>query len=186
MTSVKLMKLARDYGYNPTGAVNHASLTDFQAQAGVIRSKYKSWTNDRSTLDRQQFNTLMTNYTIAPWAGDISETIGWAKGRTEPALKKIKEFTGGSLNPGLEEVYLKLLTPFLKLLSSTLGGFTAIEQCLGHLTDNRNNVSGNIYNATAGIVKKLDAYVVANKEKFTIAEQNLLWRQRKSLASIFN
>lgn len=183
MSSAKLMKLARDYGYSPAVRVPE-NMTLFQSQSVVIRNQYKSWINDRSPLDRQQFNGLISSYAITPMADEVADTISWAKAQVEPSLKRIKEFSGKAMNPGLEEVYLKNISPFLKVLSSILSGFTAVEQCLGYLIENRNGVGKNVADAALGIVKKMDAFLITNKDKFTVAQQNVLWRQRKALYAV--
>jgi len=184
MGSQQLLLLATRMGYSARDKLGNG-VTPFQAQAGAIRGTYRGLINERCAIDREKYNTALTAYEISAWREGIENTMSYVKGRVEPTLKKIDGFNADNLKQGLEDAYMNRLVPSFKALTSILAGFTAVEQSMGLLTHNRNNVSLGIAKAALEVAKKIDQMVVANKSSLTIAEQNIIWRQRSALSASF-
>lgn len=184
INSGELLRLAINRGYNPRNKLE-ANVTPFQAMTGVIKGKYRGMINDRTDIHRGDFEASLTTYAVSEWSKDIEDVINTAKKRIDPTLKKINEFNPDDISPRLDDIFVNMVTPSFKALTSILSGFTNLQQSVGLLTANRNNVSVGIAKAALETAKKIDAFVVANKSKLTIAEQNVLWRQRGALKAVF-
>lgn len=184
MTSGPLFMMARTYGYNAKAMNVNGKLTSFESIASYVKGAYRSQMNERTQIKEDDFKKLIIEYKPTKWAEEISGTISWARGRTDPVLAKVKGFNNKGLKPGLEQVYANKLVPFLKSLASVLTGFTSISQCMGFLTDTRNKVSYDLCKATLIVVKKIDSFSIENKAKLTIVENAAIAQHRKDVASV--
>ena len=183
-TNAAMFKLALSYGYNVKQMNVNGKLTSFESIASYVKGAYRSQMNERTQIKEDDFKKLIIDYKPTKWAEEISGTISWARGRTDPVLAKVKGFNNKGLKPGLEQVYANKLVPFLKSLSSVLTGFTSISQCMGFLTDTRNKVSYDLCKATLVVVKKIDGFAIDNKSKLTLIENTAISVHRKDVASV--
>lgn len=186
MNSAALTKCVSEMGYNFRGAKTDPKVTNFQGMANHMRNSFRSWGNDRNAiLDRSSFQRWVLETTVTPWAKNLNETIAWSTGRTGPILKRLGEFTGDKLEPGMEQVYIDKLVPFIMSLTSILQGFTALEQSMGMLVTTRDNVVIAISKAALNVAKNVDGYVVKNKARLPVVDTAVIWKYRKSMVNEF-
>lgn len=182
------VRMVSSFGFDRKSVKMDPRMTAFQGYALYIKNGYRSLQNDRTELhvDASEFRNELNNFTITPWADGVNETIRWARGRTEPLAKQISKFNSAALKPQLSQTYTDTLVPLMKDLTSILAGFKAIEESMGMLTANRNNTDAALAGAALTAAKTVDKFIVQSKAKFTMAEQNILWRARKDLGTAFS
>jgi hypothetical protein len=183
INSAQLFALATSYGYVAKDMNINKKLTSFQSLAMYIKGSYKSLLNERGAINEEDFKEALISYKPTKWAEVLNNTISRARGRTDPVLKKVKEFNNGGLKPGLEEVYTSKLVPFLKALASVLTGFVALSESMGYLTDTRNQVSYALCKASLNVVKKIDSFTLDNKSKLSIIENSSIASYRREVST---
>lgn len=185
MSSSQLTALVATQGYSTKSVQVNSKMTNFQSMASFLLNVYRSAENTRPPIDESAFMKAVVTTSVVNWSEALNETIRTSTTRTEPLLTRINSFNESSLKVGLEDVYINKLAPFFMSLTSILQGFTALESALGMLVTNRNNVTVSISKAALQIAKEMDRFVVGKKEEFTLAEQSVIWRHRRSLNSKF-
>lgn len=185
MTSAQLTTLTAQQGYSTRGTQINPKMTNFQSMSSFMLNTLRSAENDRTQANIADFSKAIVTFTVDEWSGAMNETIAFNQSKVDPILKRLESFNEGSLKPGLEDVYIQKLTPFFTSLTSILQGFTALENAMGMLTANRNNVTIAISKAALNIVKSMDKFVMSKKDELTLAEQSVIARHRKALNSKF-
>lgn len=181
MTSASLTKLVADKGYSARGVQINAKMTNFQAMSVFLLGTLRGLENDRPQVSDIDFTKAVVSYTIVPWGDTMNEVIAFSSTRTAPIMARLEAFNEKSLKPGLEDVYINKLSAFFISLTSILQGFTALENSMGMLVSNRNNVTAAISKAALQVAKAMDAFVLSKRDDFSVAEQAIIWRHRKAL-----
>lgn len=181
-SSGPLMALANAHGYSATRIARAPSVTPFQGMTLWFRDMFRSWTNDRTDITSEQFDSIVLNGEVAAWAPMINEVIRTGSSRTAQIVKRINAFNEHSLKPGLEDAYANELAPFFKALLSITQGFSTLENCLGTLTGGRDGATIEIAQAALAIVKTIDGFVKKHQDALTIGARSTINLRRKQLA----
>lgn len=185
MWDVELNTLATEFGWNLKNIKLGEGVTLFQGVTGYLLASYRSWDNKRIPLERTDFVDAINGYQIDKWADKINETIKWSSSRTDRLLTEINNFNEDSLRPQLEDAYIQQLVPFFRVLSSTIQGFTSLEQCLGMLVTTRDNVAIAMAKGSLEVAKSIDSFVVKNKDKLSVMSRAAVGNRRKALVAHF-
>jgi len=185
MTSGALTRLVTEAGYSTKSVQVNSKMTNFQSMSGFLLNSYRSAENSRPPIDEAAFTKTIVTGRVDDWSSDLNGLINSSTARITPTLDRIKSFDETKLPASLQDVYVNKLAPFFMSLTSILQGFTALENSLGMLVANRNNVTIAVSKAALNVAKTMDRYVTDKKEDFTLSEQAVLWKYRKALNGKF-
>ncbi|MNG20890.1 hypothetical protein D3C84_1051890 [compost metagenome] len=103
--------------------------------------------------------------------------------RLETSLRKLQEYdVDKNLDPGLEDVYTRIVIPFINQVSVNVSALNDLQALASLIIGTRDQAMVDVANACLAVVKGMDAFIGKNRAQVSPASMIAITRYKVAVA----
>lgn len=181
MTTPAMAQIANQWGWKSNMRTD-PRLTPFKSMVSYVTGTFRSQSNNRMELKPTDLTAMMGELRIEQW-GDLVPDMTDNRKRLETSLRKLQEYdVDKNLDPGLEDVYTRIVIPFINQVSVNVSALNDLQALASLIIGTRDQAMVDVANACLAVVKGMDAFIGKNRAQVSPASMIAITRYKAAVA----
>lgn len=181
MTTPALAQIANQWGWKSNMRTD-PRLTPFKSMVSYVTGTFRSQSNNRVELKPAELTAMMAELRIEQWGDLVPSDLTESRKRLEASLRKLQDYdVDKNLDPGLEDVYTRIVIPFINQVSVNVSALTDLQALASLIIGTRDTAMLDVANACLGVVKGMDSFISKNRAQVSPASMVVITRYKAAI-----